>query len=177
MGEKKEVTDYPPDAPLPKVKVSVVRAKPVTLSGPTLYVGWKYIAEITNFQELKNWWSARGLGNCEVVTLDQRAFVNGVHDSGDNTDGIAAPETYGTWVTYAAKYYWDPSYSVSYYFAEPLYLFDYYVPFPSELPVGVWTDLQFAVSPPIPEVSWIMIVPLAILGIGALAYWYLKRRK
>ncbi|MCJ7632255.1 hypothetical protein MUP77_07660 [Candidatus Bathyarchaeota archaeon] len=163
---------YPSDAPLPKIQVTAVRGMASALD-----VAWQFEGAITNYQEIKTWWSSRGMGNGEVMLINSVVFVNGMHTfAHDPTNALFSRETIGTWWPFSVKYYTDPSYPVLYEFS-PQKVCEIYIPYPDEMTPDVWTDLQFTVSPPIPEVSWIVIIPLAIFGIGALAYWYLKRRK
>lgn len=174
------MADYPSDAPLPQVSVSRIQAYPFSN-----FIRIKANSNIVNNETIQEWLGSRGFRTDWIkLTLnifgpwgfpERMFFDNGVESYGViDISGI----DFGKWVTVSATsiglYPLGTQVSKEYLFASPIYLFDVYVPFISELPEGVWTDLQFKQEPPEPPDGAVLIAGavalLILLGVGYAVY-------
>lgn len=187
------MTDYPSDVVRPIFKVTKVRgaSDSATANIASIFLD----GYIENYQQFKDSFAQKGIDTSVSVflALDSGGvyrvvlFREGVIQHLKAAAGWYMPEYVVTdfqkWskINFTLYGLWGWNLPDCFQIDPPLYFCDVYVPSPNDIfnpdPLCPYTNLQFTVSPPIPEVSWAVIIPLAVFGIGALAYWYLKRRK
>jgi len=174
---------YPPGAPLPRFKITKVRGLPFS-DYPGIEVEVEF--EVTNFQELKDWFDPRLSEGSDIRTTEWRELAgNGgvtIHlaDSGvplsGNMDGAYYTTYLGAWHKIALEVVYGLGFQCQ---IDPsLYFCDVYIPFPSELPSGVWTDLQFRVAPtPSLNRTVEILAGAAVVAVGVGGAYYLWKRR
>jgi len=172
---------YPPGAPLPRFQITRVEGYAVV---GALWIDLRFEGEITNFEELANWWEIRGHPDFRTKSLDfswtdvgsiwMYFYQGSVQHHSGGMDARIMGGYWGKWNTLAFK---DLQGYGS--FNPPLYFCDVYVPFASELPSGVWTDLQFRVTPtPLPNKRTVWILAgSAVVVVGLLGGYALAKRR
>lgn len=174
------MTDYPSDAPLPQFNITRVQGKSESSNHLNAAVGICIECSISNYQSFVDWWLARGyeVRNNYLRLIGDIGYPHEDFQNGVSTGGyldVVYPIDYEKWHTISFTQMFNlvplTGGGEPMIFGNPLYLCDIYVPNADTLPV--WTDLQFTVSSPIPEVSW--IVPALfiglVVGIGVYGFW------
>ena len=139
-----------------------------------------------NNEAFQEWLGPRGF-RTDWVQLRLSVIAWGFPENLFFADGVAEGSAawidffgtyFGKWVTVSATsillYRIGTQISEEYLFDSPVYLFDVYVPFISDLPEGVWTDLQFKQANG-PSMSSLLGVGL-VLGLMGLGYYLWKRK-
>jgi len=178
---------YPSDAPLPKFKITKVMGQPYTIAD-RVYVRVRFDCEIMNYQEVSMWFSARQLGDFRKVqfrfTMGYAIQIDfGQHVSDDIC--LFFGEAFGRWNSLAFGWsmgvdssgFEDLSSNPSYTYNPSLCFCDVYIPFPSDLPSGVWTDLQFREAQGAPSLKLVAGVALGTFALVGIGYLYHKRKR
>lgn len=178
------MTDYPSDAPLPTVVIDSVKGRLSSSDTSGYPVVLDIMAHISNYQQIQDRFGVElsQLVGFTSLTIDGEFLVGSLwFQNGHNIESYQrAPLSYlGKTVTLATTQIDIESISGSgrmlYDVSPPLEFCS--VSFPSSLTPNVWTDLQFTVLPPIPEVSWIVLALCIglVVGIGVYGFWRYRK--
>ena len=137
---------YPPDAPLPRFKIVKIQAMQAD------HVHFQVVAMLANFDDLDEWFkvnknetfygeSVFATSAVPTPVFGSLSFINGISDALPRLR--ARSEAFGKWVSLDFTDIIINGFKAYYEVSPPLHFCDVYVPNPSDLPVGVWTDLQF----------------------------------
>ena len=184
MASSIHAASYPPDAPLPRFMVTKVEGNP-TPEMTAVYV--RFQAEQTNFEEWASYWEAHSeYTDWRTRHWNYRLAVEGNRRGEvDFVNGMAqVPLGFGnTWVIGGQWTQFHFS-TWNYYttFEPQIYLCDVYAPLPSDLPVGVWTDLQFkqtsqTILPFQFDNQSLVVVGIAVVAVLIVAFDRRKKRK
>lgn len=174
------MADYPSDAPLPQFKITRVQGCPMFTSSnplvPAPSVVLKVEGELINYQSMIEWFDVNGY-SCSQIKFFSGGWISILVDS----SGLIIPTFpnyewhFGKWVTRQFSYVNGIGQEYSWAFSSPVDLgYSIYIPYPDELPVGVWTDLQFKQGNGSSMSSLLSVgIILGLMGLG----YYLFRKK
>ena len=185
------MASYPSDAPLPRFKVTSVSGRRAA-AGVLSVLELKFTAEMTNYQDVYNWFIANfGRSNGGEIPEDgNTVFVFSIHylfEVGPHYSllfGVNGLEPHSPYDIVLNTDYYDVGWNkllfksilvqglgwITYEFSPYLFFCEIHIPNISDVPSDVWTDLQFKQTSVQPSSSGLaIIVPLVLVFLLILA--------